>query len=313
MKKKLPSLLGVRYFESVGRNLSFKLAATELNVTQAAVSHQIRFLEKDLGVKLFTRLHQRIELTKEGISLLEVATECLDRLSETFDHISGRTKSTRVHVNITPLLSAHWLMPQIYEFLDSKNGEVEIILHHSLEPPSALEAKYDIKLFYSTHVLSDPRYNFLFEDRIVPICSPRLLTRNGATDPSTLLSQARLVHEFNYDWWMEWCRKRSLDPSLAQKGLVLDDPAVLENAALQERGIILGSIDFLNDRLQSGELVLPFGPEPSIAIWYYSLLDQSRGRKRAAVDFYNWISERAERSRKLFPLNRESLDQFSQR
>jgi LysR family glycine cleavage system transcriptional activator len=291
-KRNLPSLLSIRHFESAGRHLSFKLAAAELNVTQAAVSHQIRYLEEELGVQLFNRLHQRIELTNEGVTLLNVAMECLDRLAESFDQISGRNRSERIRVTITPLLSARWLVPQIDEFLDRHDG-AEIILHHSLQPPNDRGPKHDIKIFYSTEPLSVPEYEFLFTDRIVPMCSPMLLEKIGSTDPSVVLAKARIVHEFNYDWWAEWCRRRGVDVTLVQTGLVLDDPAVLENAALQERNIILGSTTFLRERLNKSELILPFGTEPSLGIWYYAVMDSGHATKRAVLAFRQWLLQRA--------------------
>lgn len=297
MNRRLPSLLAVRYFESVGRNLSFTLAANELNVTQAAVSHQIRLLEEELGVKFFTRLHQRIELTPEGLQLLDVATECLDRLADTFDLVSGRDRSERIHLSTTPLLSARWLMPQLGDYLNNAKN-TEIILHHSLEPPNDREPKFDLKIFFSTEPLEDAGYDFLFSDRLVPVCSPSLLKEGSSESRTELLSRVGLVHEFNYDWWGEWCRRSGLDPALTQRGIVLDDPAVLENAALLGHGIILGSTLFLKDKLEKGDLVLPFGADPSFAIFYYLLTKPARASRRSVSNFRRWLLQRSMQSRR---------------
>ncbi len=89
MSRRLPSLLAIRYFEAVGRNLSFTMAAKELNVTQAAVSHQIRKLEEKINIRLLTRKHQGVELTHEGEILLRSSVECLDKLADTFEVISN--------------------------------------------------------------------------------------------------------------------------------------------------------------------------------------------------------------------------------
>src|SRR5690625_2257759 len=155
MKRKLPSLLALRYFESVGRNLSFTLAASELHVTQAAVSHQIRLLEKEIGVKLFTRLHQRIELTPEGMQLLHVASECLDRLADTLGEISGKGCSERIHLSTPPLLSARWLMPHLNESLELAK-HTEIVLHHSLALPNDHHPKATLNIFSSPRHATPP-------------------------------------------------------------------------------------------------------------------------------------------------------------
>ncbi|MBO9195409.1 LysR family transcriptional regulator [Rhizobium sp. 16-449-1b] len=287
MKQRLPSLLAIRYFEAVGRNLSFTLAANELNVTQAAVSHQVRLLEQELGAKLFTRLHQRIELTKQGIELLEVATECFDKLSDVTNSMSGRKQESRIHLSVSPLLSAGILMPRIGDFLNSEKG-TEIIIHHSLAPPSDKEPSSDIKIFFSHTPLNDEAYEFLFKDGLIPMCVPALWRGHEDQMPSEFLQNVSIVHEFDYQWWEEWCERAGVEKSAVQRGLALDDPAVLENAALLGRGVILGSKRFLAERLSSGELITPLGAENRIDIYYY-LFSGAASRRRDVAKFAKWL------------------------
>jgi len=291
VKRRLPSLLALRNFESVGRNLSFTLAAAELNVTQAAVSHQVRLLEEEIGVKLFERFHQRIELTAEGGQLLDVATECLDRLADSVDQISGRGRAERIHMSVTPLISAHWLMPSLGAYL-ARHPDAEIILHHSLEPPTERDVRFDLKIFFSPVRLENPAYQFLFADALAPICRPDLV-RGLALPLETILAKLSIVHEFNYDWWIDWCRRSGIDAKVVERGIVLDDPAVLENAALLGRGVILGSMQFLGERLRSGDLVLPFGKDHALDIYYY-LASPRHQRRRSVDDFRRWLMRLAE-------------------
>lgn len=289
MKQRLPSLLAVRYFEAVGRNLSFTLAATELNVTQAAVSHQVRLLERELGVTLFTRLHQRIELTSQGSDLLEVATECFDKLSDVTNSLTGRKRASRIHLSISPLLSAEMLIPRIGEFLDA-NENTEIILHHSLTPPKERDTAYDIKLFFSRTPLSEQSYDFLFKDELVPMCATSLWRGNEDSTPQSFLERSTLIHEFDYRWWEEWCDKAGVDRHVVQRGIALDDPAVLANAAVLGRGVVLGSRHFLAGKLLSGELVAPFGVSAEIEIYYY--LFNNTGKQRGVIGkLISWIED----------------------
>ena len=299
MKRRLPSLLAVRNFESVGRNQSFTLAASELNVTQAAVSHQVRLLEEELGVKLFERFHQRIELTPAGAELLDVATECLDRLADTFDSLSGRKRADRIHVSVTPLISARWLMPRLGEFIASFET-AEIIFHHSLQPPNERESKFDVKIFFSTTPLRNPGYDFLFSTALAPVCIPSLLAGIEHLPRDQLLAKLSIVHEFNTDWWREWCRRSGIDEKGIERGFTLDDPYVLENAALLGRGVILGSTHFIRERLELGELVLPFGTDNAIEIFYY--MYSPRLQHRRGVDaFRRWILKLADAERAAAP------------
>lgn len=287
MKQRLPSLLAIRYFEAVGRNLSFTLAANELNVTQAAVSHQVRLLEQELGVKLFTRLHQRIELTKSGVELLDVAIECFGRLSDVTNSISKGKQSSRIHMSVSPLFSAHILMPRIGDFLSAEE-DTEVVIHHSLAPPNDRETTYDIKLFFSRTPLVDEEYEFLLADKLIPMCIPALWRTHEEQPPAEFLRQVSIVHEFDYQWWEEWCERAAIDKSVVRRGLALDDPSVLENAALLGRGVILGSKRFLADRLNAGELIAPLGANNGIDIFYYLFVGRTQ-RRRDVTKFAKWI------------------------
>lgn len=287
MRQRLPSLLAIRYFEAVGRNLSFTLAANELNVTQAAVSHQVRLLEQELGVKLFTRLHQRIELTKSGEELLDIAIECFGKLADVTNSIAKGKQSSRIHLCVSPLFSANILMPRIGEFL-SEDAETEVVIHHSLAPPSDRETIYDVKLFFSGTRLSDESYEFLLADKLIPMCIPALLRKHEDQPTDQFLQQVSIVHEFDYQWWEEWCEAAGIDKNVVRRGIALDDPSVLENAALLGRGIILGSKRFLSDRLRSGELVAPFGEDNGIDIFYYLFLGKTH-RRGDVARFVKWL------------------------
>lgn len=287
MKQRLPSLLAIRYFEAVGRNLSFTLAANELNVTQAAVSHQVRLLEQDLQVKLITRLHQRIELTEHGIDLLNVAAECFEKLSIVTSRISTGKQSSRINLSASPLLSAHVLMPRIGEFLAAEQ-DTEVIIHHSLSPPNDREKPYDIKLFFSRCPLNDDAYEFLFEDRLIPMCTPALWRKHEGKNLTGFLADTSIVHEFDYQWWEEWCDQTGVDKNIVRRGLALDDPSVLENAALLGRGVILGSHRFLKDRLDAGELIAPLGDANGISVYYYLSISKIQ-RRRDIAKFSKWL------------------------
>ena len=119
MYARLPPLNALKAFEAAGRHLSVKKAAAEMNVTPAAVSHQIKALEDYLGVKLFVRRNRALELT-------EAARACLPKLREGFDSLVQAVERLRAHkaggmltVSVAPSFAARWLMPRLHRFLES--------------------------------------------------------------------------------------------------------------------------------------------------------------------------------------------------
>lgn len=105
MSHRLPSLNGLRAFEAAGRHLSFKVAATELSVTPGAVSQQVKYLELELGVPLFQRLHRSLILTTHGEALLPDVTDALRRLSKVSDTVAKTLKTKPLRLGISPSLS----------------------------------------------------------------------------------------------------------------------------------------------------------------------------------------------------------------
>src|ERR1700753_4301261 len=111
MAERLPSLPALRVFEAAGRSLSFTRAAEELHVTQAAVSHQIRSLEEQLGQALFTRSTRRLELTDAGRRLLPVATMAFSSLERAITEL--RRSKAILTITTTPFFGARWLAPRL--------------------------------------------------------------------------------------------------------------------------------------------------------------------------------------------------------
>ncbi|MBF8745063.1 MULTISPECIES: LysR family transcriptional regulator [Pseudomonas] len=287
MSRRLPSLLAIRYFEAVGRNLSFTMAAKELNVTQAAVSHQIRKLEEKINIRLLTRKHQGVELTHEGEILLRSSVECLDKLADTFEVISNLSSANnRLVLSVTPLLSANWLLPRLNGFV-SNRPNVDVVLHSSLSSPVEDREKFDYKIFYSREEMEDADHELLLVDELLPICNPSL-TKGLTSLPLQELSNFSLIHEFDREWWVAWCELAGIDPGLARRGMVVKDPALLEKAALIGSGLILGSSLFMRDKVKSGELITPFGNALSLKVYYY-LCQSPTVRGEGANQFRNWV------------------------
>ena len=114
-----PSLNFLNTFESVARHLSFTLAAKELFITQAAVSHQIKVLEDYLGAKLFLRENRKVYLTSEGQKLLPAVVSGLQGISDSLESIRNYEKEDTLVVGVGSSFSANWLVHHLGKFYQS--------------------------------------------------------------------------------------------------------------------------------------------------------------------------------------------------
>ena len=116
MPRRLPSLNGIRAFEAAARSESFTRAAEELNVTQGAVSHQVKALEDTLGLKLFQRERQRVILTDAGRDYLSVVRDALDQIAVGTERLLRRQESGALTVSTSPDFAAKWLVNRLSRF-----------------------------------------------------------------------------------------------------------------------------------------------------------------------------------------------------
>nr|WIE89107.1 LysR family transcriptional regulator [Mesorhizobium sp. WSM4875] len=293
--RRLPSLRAVHYFESVARNLSFTKAADELNVTQAAISHRISDLEEELGVRLFSRAHRRIDLTPDGLLLLGTATEALERLGDALASIA-HPPNDELHIGVTPLFSAYWLMPHLSQFTDTR-GQTQIALHHSLEPPHERLDRTSVKIFWGGEFSGYEREE-LFTDYLVPMCSRQIFDAISGKSIEEVMSTINVIHEFDWEWWAKWCQSEGVDPCVIKKGTIVDDPGALESAATLSHGMILGSITFLKHKIDRGEIFTPFGTRSPIEIQYCIFTKHCKMNQKNVREFREWILSSVARERR---------------
>src|ERR1700720_4875952 len=132
MTARLPSLNGLRAFEAAARHLSFTVAASELNVTQTAISHQIRRLEEELGIRLFMRQNRSLVLTREAQGYLPAVRAAFADLRQATDHLRRSERDGLLTGSTAPSLAAQWLGPRVAAFQDAHPG-IEIRISASTQ------------------------------------------------------------------------------------------------------------------------------------------------------------------------------------
>src|SRR5436305_11401937 len=184
MANRLPPLNALRAFEAAARHLSVKKAAIELNVTPAAVSHQIRMLEDYLGVQLFHRYNRALELTDAARASLPKLREGFDCLVQAVERLRSHVSGGVLTVSAAPSFAARWLMPRLHRFiaahpevdvrisartrLSTQQGRDNAVERNTLE--SWLEDS-DVAILYGHGDYPDLRVDKLFPLTVAPICS----------------------------------------------------------------------------------------------------------------------------------------------
>ena len=291
MSRKLPSPIALRSFEAAARNLSFTRAAQELFVTQSAVSHQVRGLERELGVRLFLRLTRQLRLTEAGDALLTVVRDGFDRIEETVEQIKVGSGAHPLRVGLTSYFAARWFTRRLGRF-SAPHPEVEIHLQLTNGDIDFKRSDLDLAIIWGHGEWSDLEAWQLMPLRITAVCSPGLL-KNGPT--LTHASDVRhhpLLHESGRGLWPHYLAKAGSPGVHSERNVVMDDPNVLHQACLDGQGIALGAEALLADELDRGSLVRPFVESVPLGGYYVVRPSHTAARRNVAA-FEQWLREEA--------------------
>src|SRR6185437_10077725 len=204
MRAPLPSLNGLQVFESAARHLSFTHAAAELNVTQTAVSHQIRRLEEQLGVRLFLRKNRALQLTQEARDYLPAVSAAFDDLRRATDRLRHRQRTDVLMVSTTISLAAKWLVPRLGGFQEAHPG-IEVRISTSTRLVDFRREEVDLAIRYGRGHWPGLRTDWLMQEDIFPVCSPSLLSGPLPLNTPEDLAQHTLLHtDMGRDEWTLW-------------------------------------------------------------------------------------------------------------
>lgn len=297
----LPSLDLLKGFEAAARNLSFTKAASELFVTQSAVSRQIQTLEEQLGVALFRRHHRELRLTDEGQTLYKTAGEVLRLLRDVAGRLGARPAGM-LTVTTTVSFAALWLVPRLNDFRHRHPG-IDMRLAATNEIQDLEREGIDVAIRYCTPKAAGSSAVRLFGELVFPVCSGSLLAGRKLASPKDLSGQVLLHYddpERRYPWlswevWFELTQTEGVKPGGMLRFSHYDQ---LIQAAIEGQGIALGRTRFVNKWVKEGKLVLPFGkhymcsPVDSRA---YFLVQSQRSAARAEVaKFAQWLQQQAQ-------------------
>lgn len=299
LRRRLPSLTALTAFEAVARLLSFTRAADELGVTQAAVSRQIHLLEGELGFPLFIRLHRRIELTRQGRALAATTGQAFHAIANTIGDLSRESQEDDLTICASVAFSHFWLLPRIGEF-SRLHPEVNLRVITQDSFPDLESGELDLAIRFGNGMWPGGRSDFLFDDRIFPVCSTSYAQSAGPFNTlEDLLAHPLITNDAedpNWTGWREWLAAFSVSIPKKTLGFRCNLYTEAIYAALHGQGIALGWERMVGDLLQQNRLVRLTEEAISTRNAYFVIIP-SRARKKAAAEgFVNWLKACADGS-----------------
>ena len=294
MTRSLPPLRLLSVFEAVLRTGSVQRAAAELNVTQPAVSQALRQLEDHVGVKLLDRKTRPAGRTEAGQILENAVTEGLGRIADAIEHIRGLQEAgDSATIACSVGIATYWLMPRLARF-SSDHAHVTVNVMTVPQGAPRLTPSIDLAIRYGSGLWTDGQVNKLFDERVVPVCSPDF--RNRLSETGTGLNRATLINVNSDDpTWITWPTylKTCGLPENTATGRQFTNYVQATQAALDGQGVMLGWESITGGLVRDGRLVeandRPIVPKDA----FYLVSSPRIGGREAARLLADWLLDGA--------------------
>jgi DNA-binding transcriptional LysR family regulator len=279
----LPSLNALRAFEATARLGSVGRAAGELHVTHGAISRQLRVLEAALGQPLFARQGRGVALTPIGEQLRDNVSDAFGQLRAAWTELQRGQQDAPFVLACAGSLLARWIIPRL-ERLERELPKLRLHLSPEEDPLAPRQAEPDAALAvaqapwpagWQVHVLAP--------ERIGPVLSPRLaglelLLERG---PAALSEQALLHTASRPQAWPAWARASGLVADSLHYGQGFTHLFYLLEAAVAGLGVAIAPVQLVQDDLDAGRLLAPWGFQQTDASW---ILATPRGGSDTRVE-----------------------------
>jgi LysR family glycine cleavage system transcriptional activator len=300
MAPSLPPLNALRAFEAIARHLSFSKAADELHVTPAALSHQIKGLEEQLGIALFHRRTRSIELTEAGRLLYPGLHAGFESVRDAVARLDRAREDRILVISATPGLTAKWLVPRLWRFL-AAHPDVDARIAASMDYADFVRDGVDVAIRLSDGRHPELHVEKLFADAALPVCSPRLV--EAGLRRAEDLARFPLIH---YDiplsarappLWEEWLKLARVEGVDATRGPHFNVADHALDAAVAGAGVSLSFKLMASDDVHAGRLVTPFGPELPMAFAYHFVCPKGYEERPNVRAFRDWLFAEMEETR----------------
>ncbi len=296
---RLPSLNALRAFEAVARHLNLTRAAEELHVTPAAVSHQVKALEEDLGVPLLRRVRREFFLTDAAQAGLPALREAFDLLGDAVERMRSELPDRLLTISVLPSFAVSWLVPRLSRF-KAQHPEIDVRLDTNDRVVDLRREGIDLGIRFGAGDYPGLEVDRLLDEEIFPVCSPSLLE-----GPQPLKTPEDLRHHslLHVDWtpfmketgdWKLWLMAAGLDEVVdVSRGPRFSHTNLALQAAVHGQGVVIGSQALAADDLAAGRLVRPFGMSVQLNFCYFVVTTPATARLPKVAAFKDWLLREA--------------------
>lgn len=257
MRRKIPSIGALIAFEAAARYQSFSRAAEELALTEGAISRQIAVLEDYLGLALFHRVKKRVTLSDIGKDYFLKVKDDLNRLERsTLSTMSHQHGQKFLELAVIPTFTSKWLIPKIAEF-SAIRPDITINLTERALPFLFGNSIFDAAIHYRHPAWAGCIQELLFDEELVPVCSPKLLAGRSIADPAELAAMPLLHKNTREDAWTRWFAAAGHEELTPMNGPRYDLFSMIIQGACLGMGAALVPRLYVRDELQNGALVIP--------------------------------------------------------
>jgi LysR family glycine cleavage system transcriptional activator len=300
----VPGTRALRTLAAAGKHLNFTRAADELGLTPAAVSHQIKEIEDQLGVTLFTRTSRSIRLTEAGSALVDASVDALDVLNRAVSRARKLSRGTALlKVTLDAQFASKWLMRRIDGFR-KLHADIELRFDISYEVRDFDLDDVDVAIRFGMGKYPGLRADRLFDNMIIPVCSPRLLASGPPLKVPRDLFHHTLVHiewsQQGVTWpnWRMWMAAAGVDDFDDSRSVVFTTSSDAVQAAIDGSAVALADFAMVANDLSEGRLVRPFdlGIRVSREFAYFLVYPKNAADDPRIVAFRAWILDEAEKT-----------------
>ena len=284
------SFQALQAFEAAGEHLSMSRAAEALSVTQSAISHQVRNLEKTLGTALFTRAGRSLKLTGEGDRLYRSVRRTLRDLRQDVESFTEEYFDGELVVAAPPTFTTLWLMPRLPDFRERFPQLRYRFVTMPIPVPTSLP-NADVVVQFGTHYWPGKRVSPFVDTNYTPYCAPQLLRGRRRFLPANLESEV-LIHDDNGEAWARWLSAAGLGSLQPREEIYVDKTIDALHMAQMGIGLVVNDQIITSNWVDEGRLIQPFNQLVESYDQFYIVTDREQEMKPAALEFEAWLRRR---------------------